>query len=435
MNDERWVVLSVGQPRARWFTEMSQWAMSAAIPVDFVKCLSADEARVRLASGRAHSALLVGADVAGLDRDLVAEARRVGAAVIVVGPPHRRDWFELGVAAVLPDDFGRGAVMSALHTHAAPIVRVASTPTTVAPAPAESVPTWRGRLIAVTGPGGTGSSIAAMSIAQAFAAEQAETGAVLLADLRLDAELAMLHDAREVMPGIQELTEAHRGGRLAVEQVRALSFDAIGRGYHLLLGLRTHRDWTSLRPRAFAASLDGLLSSYRLVVADIDPDLEGEDATGSLDVEDRNVMARHAAAAADAIVVVGNPTTKGLHALVRVARHLHRSGVEGHRIVPVLSRAARSPRRRAESVRALAALADAEQGLGEMGNPVFLAERSDIEDAVRDGVRLPPQLGRPLHAELLRRLDAIPARAARPVDPVPERVVPGSIGSWTEEAG
>ena len=433
MNDERWVVLGVGQPRARWFAEMAQWAMSAAIPVDFVKCLSADEARVRLASGRAHSALLVGADVAGLDRDLVEEARRVGVAVIVVGPPHRRDWSDLGVAAVLPDDFGRSAVLSALQAHAAPIARVASM--TVTPAPTEPVPTWRGRLIAVTGPGGTGSSIAAMSVAQAFAAEQPDTGAVLLADLRLDAELAMLHDAREVMPGIQELTEAHRGGRLAVEQVRALSFDAIGRGYHLLLGLRSHRDWTSLRPKAFATSLDGLLSSYRLVVADVDPDLEGEEATGSLDVEDRNVMARHATAAADAIVVVGNPTTKGLHALVRVARHLHRSGVEGHRIVPVLSRAARSPRRRAESVRALAALADAERGLGEMGNPVFLTERNDIEDAVRDGVRLPPQLGRPLHAELLRRLDAIPARATRAVEPVPERVVPGSIGSWTEEAG
>ena len=51
-------------------------------------------------------------------------------------------------------------------------------------------------------------------------------------------------------------------------------------GYHLLLGLRRHRDWTAVRPHAFAAGLDGLRRAFRVVVADVDADLEGERTTG-----------------------------------------------------------------------------------------------------------------------------------------------------------
>ncbi|MEZ5243915.1 MAG: hypothetical protein R2707_02370 [Acidimicrobiales bacterium] len=435
MNDDRWVVLGLGHPRAAWFSDMAKWSTTAAIPVDFVKCVSASEARIRLQGGRSYSALLVGADVSGFDRDLIESARTGGATVIVVGAPSHRDWADLGAAAALPPDFDRETLVSTLHTHARAVTRVSSLPFAGA---VDKADVARGRLIAVTGPGGTGSSIAAMAVAQAFAAESTESGSVLLADLRLDAELAMLHDAREVIPGVQELTEAHRGGRLTVDQVRSLAFDARGRGYHLLLGLRSHRDWTAIRPQAFAASLDGLLSAYRLIVADIDADLEGEASTGSIDVEDRNVMARRSAATADIVVVVGNPTTKGIHALLRVARHLHRSGVAGERLVPVFTRATRNPRRRAESVRALAALVDAEPGLGDMGNPVFLTERNDVEDAIRDGQRLAVQLGRPLHAELLRRLDLVDPPSTADVgggDPQPLPVAVGSLGSWTEEAG
>jgi MinD-like ATPase involved in chromosome partitioning or flagellar assembly len=436
MTDERWVVLGLGHPRADWFSNVAKWATTAAIPVDFVKCVSANEARVRLGSGRAYSALLVGADVSGFDRDLAESARNSGSSVIVVSPPSHREWAELGVAAVLTPDFDREKLVSTLHEHARAVARVSSLPSVDAVEPTHS---RKGRLIAVTGPGGTGSSVAAMSVAQAFAAESAESGSVLLADLRLDAELAMLHDAREVVPGVQELTEAHRGGRLAADQVRSLCFDALGRGYHLLLGLRSHRDWTAIRPRAFAASLDGLLSTYRLVVADIDADLEGEESTGSVDVEDRNVMARRSAACADVIVVVGNPTTKGIHALLRVARHLHRSGVASERLVPVFTRAARNPRRRAEAVRALATLVDTEPGLGGMGNPVFLTERNDVESSIRDGERLAVQLGRPLHAELLRRLDLVDppstADSGGSGDPRPQPVPVGSLGSWAEEVG
>jgi hypothetical protein len=64
------------------------------------------------------------------------------------------------------------------------------------------------------------------------------------------------------------------------------------RGYRLLIGLRRPSDWVSLRSQAFEAGLEGLRSTARVVVADVDPDVEGEAATGSFDVEDRNLMAR-----------------------------------------------------------------------------------------------------------------------------------------------
>lgn len=435
MSNERWVVLGLAHPRAGWFGDLARSATTAAVPVDFIKCMSADEVRARVSGGRAYSALLVGGDVSGLDRDLVASVRATGAAVLVVDPVSERDWAELGVAATLPGDFGRTELLNALSEHASRIARVV--PLSSEPA-APAGAGWRGRLIAVTGAGGVGSSIVAMSVAQAFGSEPSNAAMVLLADLALDGEQGMIHDAGEVLPGVQELSEAHGAGRPSIDEVRSLSFDVDGRGYHLLLGLRRHRDWTAIRPRAFAAALDGLLRSYRLVVADIDCDVEGEQLTGSLDIEDRNVMARTVTQRADIVAVVGLPTTKGLHGLRRTIDRLRGEGIESHRIVAVCNRAPRGPRRRSELVRALATLLDDRAGSDEIGNPVFLAERGDdIETAIRDGIRLPPSLGRPLHAELTRRLESLGSRSSVTGPPAPEPTVvaPGSLGSWTEEAG
>ena len=52
---DQFVVLGVARVRSTWFRELSQWSTSAALPVDFVKCISLDEVRARLGSGRAFS--------------------------------------------------------------------------------------------------------------------------------------------------------------------------------------------------------------------------------------------------------------------------------------------------------------------------------------------------------------------------------------------
>ncbi len=432
MSADRWVVLGLAHPRASWFSELARWATTATVPVDFVKCVSADEVRARLAGGRAYSALFVGGNVSGLDRDLVDSTHTAGAAVVVVEPITDRDWSELGVNSLLPGDFDRADLMAVLNEHAIPIARIAEH---VPDRGTECEPHWRGRMIAVTGAGGTGASTVAMALAQSIGDDTSNQGLVALADFALNGELAMLHDAREVVPGVQELAEAHRANRLPIDEIRSMVFEPEGRGYHLLLGLRRHRDWTAIRKRALDAAVDGLLRSYRLIVADVDSDVEGESETGSIDVEDRNLMARTTIRRADLVIVVGQASPKGLHAMSRTIRGLSEFGVDCPRLIAVINRSPRAPHRRAEASQALAMLIDCAEGLEHVPNPIFLADRRDIDSAIHDGVRLPVGFGRPLHDEVTRRLDEATTVHTPRVDTDPVAVIPGSLGAWSEQAG
>lgn len=406
---DRWVVLGLAHPRARWFSDLARLATAATIPVDYVKCLSAAEVRARLVSGRAWSALLVGSTTAGLDRDLIQEARQRGAAVIVVGQHPARSWSELGACAVMAEDFERGDLIAVLTEHAPPVARAEAPNLNDGPPSPAAGPDgrWRGRMVAVTGPGGAGSSVAAMALARGLAADASNRGMVLLADLALNADQALLHHSQDVIPALQELVEAHRHGRLRHDQIRSLVFDAAEHGYHLLLGLRRHRDWTAIRHRSLEAALDGLLSSYRLVVADIDPDIEGESETGSTDIEDRNLLARTATRRADVVAVVGTDGVKGIHSLVRAIIVLAEAGVETACLLPVVNRAPRTARRRAETTSALARLL-ADTTADGIGNPVFMPERRDLDHALRHGLPPAPPLGRTLTAEVRRRLEGAP---------------------------
>jgi MinD-like ATPase involved in chromosome partitioning or flagellar assembly len=432
MSDNRWVLLGLAPPRTQWFREVAGWATAGSISADFEKYVSSDEVRSRLASGQPFSALLVDRSTIGLDRDLIDDVRAAGGVAIVVGSADGPDWTELGAAAVLADDFEPPRLNRTLRDHATPITRVtASPPDPSADGDEESSV---GQFVAVTGAGGTGTSVVAMGLAQWFS-DSAAASDVLLADLRLDAELAMLHDARMLAPGLQELVEAHRGGRLSSAQVRSLTFHAAAHGYQLLLGLRRHRDWTVLRPRAFAAALDGLLAAHRIVIADVDADIEGEASTGSRDVEDRNLIARHALPRADLVVIVGNPTPKGVHSLVRTVRDLRDGGIDASRMLAVLNRSPRGLRTRADAVSAFAALVDGEPGLEALGNPVLAPQRHDLDSAIRDGVRVPPPLTRGVHREVRRRLDELLPRSPDLCSgdaPVPVAV--GSLGHWSGAA-
>lgn len=426
---ERYVVLGLAPARAAWFRAVGSWANSGALPAEFVKCLSAEEVAARLASGRPFSALVADGCLPAVDRDLVARATASGCAVLVVDDRRvNRDWAGLGVARVLPADFGRDDLLHALAAEARMVQRSHARAEDLVARP---VPTgWRGTVVAVTGPGGTGASTVAMALAQALGDDVRQAGMVLLADLRLHAELAMLHDAGDVCPGVQELVESHRGGLPSADEVRSLVLTPAGRPYHLLLGLRRARFWPALRPQAFAAAFESLEHAFRIVVCDVDADLEGEDDGGSVDVEERNVMARTAAARAQVVFAVGLPTMKGLHGLVRVIDGLLAFGVAADRILPVLNRAPRSARSRAALTSSLAELVSplaraAGSGI-DVAGPIFLPERR-IEEALRDGVRLPSALTAPL-AGAFRAV----TERARPgsADDAPEPVRPGSLGHW-----
>jgi hypothetical protein len=167
-----------------------------------------------------------------------------------------------------------------------------------------------------------------------------------------------------------------------------------------------------------------------VVVCDIDSDLEGEDDAGSIDIQERNVMSRTAAAQADVVFAVGLPELKGVHSLVRVLEDLIGFGTDAARIVPVLNRAPRSARARAGLAAVVADLTAPFSG-GRLMNPVHLPERGNVEVDVHDGARVPSALGAPLAGAFKALLD-------RPrLDPVssgPEPVRPGSLGHWSEEA-
>lgn len=126
---------------------------------------------------------------------------------------------------------------------------------------------------------------------------------------------------------------------------------------------------------------------------------------------------------------------KGLFALVRTINDLVAFDVDGERILPVLNRAPRLPRPRAELTRALSDLLTASIGSDQsLVAPIFLPERP-VDQALRDGVALPTAMARTLaRAYAAVRAHAVP-RTAPPSDLIPEPVVPGSLGPFTPQEG
>ncbi|HVM00806.1 MAG TPA: hypothetical protein VM324_16065 [Egibacteraceae bacterium] len=423
MPSERYVLLGLGRPRADWFRAVGQWATTAAVPAEFGKCVSAEELRTRLRTGQACSAVLLDGSLAAVERDLIADVRDAGAAPIVVDAG-TRDWAALGALAVLPPGFGRAELLDVLASHAE-LVAFGEVEGTGLDGSMEVPAAMPGRILAVCGPGGTGASTVAIALAQGIAA-QADTS-VVLADCCRRAEQVMLHDARDVFPGIQELVDAHRNGVPGLADVRASTFHVAERGYHLLLGLRQSRYWATLRPRALDAALDSLVRGFNAVVCDIDSDLEGEDQAGSSDVEERNLLSRRPAQRAELVLVVGSASMKGLHSLVHVVADLVAAGVQPNRIGLVVNQAPRKVKQRAELARSLARLLP-RAGVPEPPGPLFLPE-ARVEQALRDGVALPAPLPALLAGACeaaLRRL-AEPGRLSTP-STQPIRVRPGSLG-------
>jgi MinD-like ATPase involved in chromosome partitioning or flagellar assembly len=428
VSSEHYAVLGAARPRAAWFSDVGRWATSAALPVEFVRCVSADEVRARLAAGRAWSAVLVDEGCTGVDRDLLDEARRAGCAPLVVtSGSGRRRWAELGAAAVVVEPFDRDTVLAVLREHATPVDRGGDVLSFQDEGPATTSDT-AGRLITVVGAGGTGTSTIAMATAQAAAADPANGGRVALVDASLDASLALLHHSGDVVPGLQEMVELHRAGRPDATQVGAGLWPFPDRGYDLLPGLRRHRDWTALRPRALDASVASLRRAYATTVADADADLEGEAETGSLDLEDRNACARLLTATADVVVVTAVDGVVGVHRLVRTLADLVAHGVEPERLLPVVNRAPRSPRRRAELTRAVALL------LGELApgaatvSPLMVPARRDLDAVVLDGSPLPRALCAPVGAAVEAVLDRVGERGSSTSDAEPVAIRPGSLG-------
>lgn len=427
MADERYVVLGLAPARTTWFDELARWSTSGTIGIDYAKAVSVAELKSRLASGRPFSAALVDGGVLGLDRDLVALATEHGCQVIVVSSTDR-DWSSIGVAAVLEPTFGPTDLAGVLESVAQPIGRVVDVPR-IEDDDASPAADFRAPTIAVTGTGGCGQSTLAVAIAQGMAEDPAHRGNVVLADFARHADQAVIHDVGDVIPGIQELVDAHRTRTLPAGEARALTFEIVDRRYHLLLGLRRHVDWTALRPRAVRAAVDTLRRAFSLLVVDVDPDTEDESTCGSADVEDRNRLTHETLAVAGLVVCVGRPGLTGVHALLRLVRACIDAGVDPARIVPVVNRAPRGRRARTEIVGAWSALRSDQLDL--VPGPVMIGDRSGLDHALHDGVLLPAGFVRPVVDALAPRLERLESVAPPSSGPVP--VSAGTLGTWEDE--
>ncbi|MGI9607824.1 MAG: hypothetical protein ACR2P0_16980, partial [Acidimicrobiales bacterium] len=259
---------------------------------------------------------------------------------------------------------------------------------------------------------------------------------VLLADMSLRSSQAMTHDVRDMVPGLTELVDAHRLGTPVDDEIASTIFDLPDRGYHLLLGLRHERDWMTVSSRALNSAWRSLERLYQTTVADITAEFDGIDETGSSDIEDRNRLARVAARRADVVVAVGEPGAWGIHRLVRTIVALHELGVDAGRILPCVNQAPRQPRLRAGISAALAdllatRLADAHR----LPNPVYCPHRKQIEALTRDAEPLPSSLVDPITGAVRGLLQMTDARSPESVGAMPEpvAVVPGSLGTWSED--
>ena len=390
MMNEHFVVLGVARPRSSWLTDVGQWSTSSTLPIEFIRCVSVDEVRSRLHSDRRHSAVLLGDDCAGVDRDVLEAARDAKCAPLIVSTGHlQREWLALGAASVLHAPLTPESLLAALRDHALGIERRPLRPHP----PLLEDTTEHGRLIAVMGGGGTGTSTTALGLAGHFATSPHATTtsppSVALIDASLHADQARLHDLGDMVPGLPELIDLHRLTTPGPDEVRNHFWLVPRHGYVVLPGLRRHRDWTTLRRRAARAALGSIRRSFDLIVADTDADLEGEKQTGSIDIEDRNQLARDLTTKADLVVLTARAGVTGVSRAMEIIRDLVELEVDTRRILLVVLCAPRSKRLRSDLTRSIRSLLTETLPDRPFPTPVMVPLRRDLEPFLHDGAPLP----------------------------------------------
>ncbi len=386
-----------------WGPQAERAAAAGADSNDVWICSSADEVRERLRGSRRWSFVLLDGSLPDTDRDLVLACTKNGARAIVIDAQRRADWTSMGATAVASVD----AALSQLFD-----LQPMSEPQTGSGSP-------RGALVAVTGPGGTGASTTAAAIAQGLVPGH---GPVVLIDMVRNAEQHVLHGLAPDAPGIAEMVEAHRGREPAPEALLSSATVVSGRGYRVIGGLRRAVAWSALPPAAVGATLENLRRAFRMAVADLDPDLEGESDTGSPDVEERNSMARHAFPAADVTVVVVRPGLKGTHSGLRVLTNLWTHGVDPARTLAAVIGG------HPEDTDGLRSSFDR---LGANGGRAIEVPDVQTESLLIHGLPLPSTLVDPV----VRAVTPLLAGGTGIAVKVPERVQPGSLGVASDRYG
>jgi hypothetical protein len=177
------------------------------------------------------------------------------------------------------------------------------------------------------------------------------------------------------------------------------------------------------------AALTSIHRSFDFIVADTDCDFEGEPETGSIDVEDRNLLSRELAGNADLVVLTARAGTSGLSRTLRVLRDLVELGIETERILLVILGAPRSTRHRSELSRSVLRLFDEAFPSHALSTPVMVPIRRDLEPFIHDGSPPPRSALGSITAAVSERLLQLDPKNSRPMfHATPIAIIPGHLG-------
>ncbi len=178
-------------------------------------------------------------------------------------------------------------------------------------------------VVSVLGPGGTGSSTVAMSIAQVLG--QGSEPSILL-DGRTKGELAFLNEAGKHRLTVNELISASRVHSLSVEEVGSYLEFVPSRKYRLLKASSNPHAWLGWDPESIDTTLDSLSRSTRHLVADLNGSIFNLEETGCSDTASMESLTKACLDRSDLVVIVAGPDTKGLYSLTEMIQELHRAG-------------------------------------------------------------------------------------------------------------
>ncbi|MBT3248961.1 MAG: hypothetical protein HN361_08945 [Actinobacteria bacterium] len=345
MSGQRYVLLGLASGAPGWMTKVQPVLDTGQPAGEFLPCAGIADLTNRLASGRPFSALLIDHRTVGLDRELIQRSHAAHCPVIVVGKETDAGrWKSLGADEVISSFLADEDLRLALQRHGNLINQTdrfrKSDTQTAPPAIGDKAKwqntSWHGRLIAVTGPGGTGASSVARALALGLGHDPRFQKSVALVDACLEADQAHLHGVDPGGKNLQQAVQAHRTGQPTAQELFTLMIQPSGAPYRLLPGLLRRRDWPAAGGSSLRSTLINIARHHLVTVVDVDPfvDLAPEEQPTSPSTPGE--IARVVMNLADFVVVVGRPSERDAIAQQRTLNTLVAAGVDDKRISPLI---------------------------------------------------------------------------------------------------
>ena len=332
VSSPHYVLLGLASGEPAWLEVVARLVGRRSADDEFIRCTGPVDLATRLGTGRPFSAVLVDHRTVGLDRELVRRASAAGCPVIVVGgadDPGRL--VSLGAAAHMEEPPSVHDLDAMLAGHATPIGRIDDLRLGLR---AEDGPAgWTGRMVAVTGPGGTGASTVARLLAAALADDPRMYSSVLLIDACLEADQAHMHGITDPQVDLQAVARAHRNGDPVDSELRALTFVPAGHRHRLLPGIRQRRDWPTIGGPSLEAALGNLRDHHLATIVDVDPYVDLAPTHQPVGPTTPGEPARIVFGMADLVLVVGRAGSDSSRSLARVRANLTDAGLPTDRLM------------------------------------------------------------------------------------------------------